>query len=57
MLLTPPLSQTVTPSQNTSPFERDVLYGRPHTVTMIIQRLRNAQNILLFSSSNKILEF
>jgi len=30
MLFTPPLSQTVTPSQTPSlPLERDVLYGRP----------------------------
>src|SRR6218665_1505922 len=37
MLLTPrPLSQTVTPSRTPSPLERDVLYGRPHIITMTI---------------------
>ena len=38
MLLTPsPLSQTVTPSRTHSPFERDVLYGRPHSFNGIVK--------------------
>ena len=38
MLLTPSmhLSQTVTPSRTPSPLERDVLYGRPLSLSIII---------------------
>ena len=45
MLLTPsPLSQTVTLSRTPSPFERDVLYGRPPIGIL------NSHGIIIWSS-------